>query len=380
MRTACKTYSFFLVGALAFVALLTPTQVEAQEEVGTVEISAYHCLGLAVPGPLTNGLDDCVPGPASFDFYLYDDGTDDFQTIAVGDDGVASGTLPVGTYAVHETSWDTPVGDFEVTAEVPLVITWGIPRTDTPPVETGLLDVMTFECESVVGDPVILGEVAPDCVQVSSTLSFYLIGDGTDDFWPLTTSATEPTTIELPVGDYEVVNEATQGIVNLSVPAGSSAVLIGYPASAPDPEVGTLNINTIMCDNVVEPMVTDIVDDDCVRVAKNLSFYLVGDGTDDFIPVTTSSSDTTVVDLPIGDYEIVDEASQARLFVSVSTGTADLNIAYPWVDDDDDDDAPPVTDLPETGVGTGNSVGAIGAVFGVAMLAAGAIGVRVRNS
>lgn len=281
MRLTLKAFSFFLVGAMALFALAMPAPVGAQEEeVGTVEISAYHCLGLEAPGPLMVGADDCIPGPASFDFYLYDDGSDDFVTIAVGEDGVASGTLPVGTYAVHESTWDTAAGDMEVMVDAPLIIQWGFPRTDVPPEETG-----------------------------------------------------------------------------------------------------TLNINTVMCEGVEAPLVTNIIDDDCVRVGKNLSFYLIGDGTGDFVPVTTSNADTTVVDLPVGDYEIVDEASQARLFVSVTTSVSDLNIAYPWVDDDDDGgDPPPVTDLPETGTGTGSNVGALGAVVGGAILAAGALGARIRKA
>lgn len=41
---------------------------------------------------------------------------------------------------------------------------------------------------------------------------------------------------------------------------------------------------------------------------------------------------------------------------------------------------PPVTGLPETGAGTGSNVGALGALVGGAVLAAGALGAKIRKS
>lgn len=374
MRTTLKAFSFFLVGALAFVALLTPTTTSAQEtELGQVNISVNHCTDLDAPGPLTEVGDDCVPGPASFDFYFYGDGTDDALTIPVDESGVFSQEIPVGTYAVHETTGDTPVGDVVVSADAPLNIIWGIPReAPAPEPEMATLAVATYACEGVVGDPVVLGEIGPDCTQVASNLSFYLWGDGTDDSLSLTTSADGLANLELPVGGYDVINEDTQETVGVQVPSGNSTVAIGYAADIePEPvPSGTLNINTVMCEGVEEPMLTDAIDEDCDRVGKVLTIYMFGDGTDDHVSVTTDNVNTIAVDLPVGEFEIVDEASQARFAVVVNEGVVtDVNIAYPWQEVDEDDPVPPVTELPETGVGAGSSLSALPVMLGGAILA-----------
>lgn len=494
MRPIGKALAVLVVAALSVFAVMTPATAQ-ETETGTVDASVFHCLALETAGPLTEVGDDCVPGPASFDFYLIGDGSGAPEaTLAIGDDGVGAIDLQVGEYEVYETTTDTRLDNIVVEAEGSVSILFGIPRTEDVPDETGVVEVTTYLCEGVVGDPVALGEIGDDCVQISANLTFFFWGDGSDTSWPLTTSATEAVSIELPVGGYDVVEEASQLTLGTQVPAGTSALAIGYPAGdtpppaetgtvtasvwhclaletpGPLPEVGDdcvpgaaefdfylvgdgtddsarlsvgedgvnsitlpvgeyevyeittdtrldnivvtadstseisfgiprvedpptetgiLSVSTYVCEGLTESVVLTEIGDDCVRVATDLSFYLWGDGTDTSWPLTTSDTAAVDVELPVGDYDVIDEPTQWTFSATVVAEGSSIAFGIPAapapvdptpVPDDPDPTAPPVSGLPETGAGSGSNIGALGALIGGAVLTAGALGVRIRKS
>lgn len=392
MRKALSVFSAFLVAIFAIVAVMAPTTVDAQETgTGTVDLTVVECSNLDVPGPLMDVTEDCAPSVGGFDFYLAGDGTDESVHFDVEGNLVAE--LPAGTYTVHETSTDTAAGEIIVEEGEVTGVIFGIPGEGTPPpAETVNVGVTTYACDSITDEPVVMGEVADDCVPFASDLEFYLYGDDTDDSVAVMTSDSGPTDVELVAGTYDVYNLGTDTSVVAEIPAGTTALSIGYPSGGseePAPETGILNLNTFECESVEEPAVVGAVGEDCTRVGAVLSFYLVGDGTDNHISVSSSAEGTVEMELPIGDYQVVDETTQTTFQVSVTDVPADLNIAYPVgtlpVDPgtpEDPDDPGPITDLPETGTGSagGNNIATVGALVGGAILTAAAIGTRIRNS
>ena len=352
MKPLGRAFSFWIAGALALVAVLAPTTNAAAQSTGTVTAQVRYCTGLSYQGLLDAVGPDCVAGPASFTFYLHGDGTDDSWNLSVGDSGEGSIALEAGVYDVWTAGG--PIFNVTVPENGATSFAYGFPREapaepapeapvppaePAPVAETATLNVNTYACTGVVGAPIALADVGPDCTRIATNLDFYLWGDGTDDSWNLSTSASGPVAIDLQVGGYEVVNTNTWATLGTQVPSGGATLNIGYaavaapappaPAPAPDGEVATLTVNTYECTGVSgAPIALVDIGPDCTRIATNLDFYLWGDGTDDHWNLSTSATGPVSIDLQAGGYEVVNTMTWETLGTQLPASGATLSIGY----------------------------------------------------
>jgi hypothetical protein len=105
-------------------------------------------------------------------------------------------------------------------------------------VATGTVNVQKYFCTYL--DTTLLVEAIEEdeCDPGAATFTFYLVGDGTDDYEQLTVGANGAGSINLPVGAYEMVEEGTQTFFNINVLEGETVqLLIGNPAVAVQPTV-----------------------------------------------------------------------------------------------------------------------------------------------
>ncbi len=133
-----------------------------------------------------------------------------------------------------------------------------------------------------------------------ATFTVYFIGNGTDANAQITVDGTG--TIGLPAGNYEVVEENTQARTVITVSDGGILTLVvSNPADTtvtptPSDEV-TVNIAKSYCIGLTQPVfqsapVADIAvaaadgipatAGDCVAGSATFSFYLAGDGTNEY--------------------------------------------------------------------------------------------------
>ena len=96
---------------------------------------------------------------------------------------------------------------------------------------TGTVTVLKYYCtyldETGLVEAIEIGQCSPG----AATFTFYLVGDGTDDFQQLNVSGAGRASIELPVGEYEVVEEGSQTHFMVNVLAGASVqMLIANPS------------------------------------------------------------------------------------------------------------------------------------------------------
>lgn len=253
---------------------------------------------------------------------------------------------------------------------------------------TGTVEVSVRYCPALTTPAELPGDPGDTCVTGPGQFTFYLVGDGTNSLESLSVGASGYGSINLPAGEYEVIEENSQVVLHVFVEDGqTTSVVFGFPGETqPEALSGTLIVGTFVCTGVDAVSVIGKAGNDCVRTAKTLSFYLVGDGSNAYFAVDTNGADSTVITLPIGDYEVVDEGTQTHLAVSVSEGTNGVDIGYPAA-------AAPaptatvapaapstVTGLPETGSGpNANATMTVVTVAGAVVLAS-AFGLRLRKS
>ena len=277
---------------------------------------------------------DCTPISTNLDFYLWGDGTDASWNLSTSSDGPVAIELQVGGYDVVDTvTWAT------VGAQVPsgggdLAIGYAAvaPDPPAPTPETAMLEVSTYACTGVVGAPIALGEIGPDCTPISTNVDFYLWGDGSDASWNLTTSADGPVTIDLAVGGYQVVDTTTWATLGTQVPSGGGSLAIGYAAEPAPPVVETavMNVEVYSCTGVTgTAIVLGEISPDCVRVSTDLEFYLWGDGTDEHATLTSSADGTVAVELPVGGYEVWDVTTWQKVGVNVPAEGGTVAIGLP---------------------------------------------------
>lgn len=396
MKITLKAVTALIIGALAMMSVFTP--VAGQSAIGTVNVQVVYCPQLEMAAQLPGvPAEFCSPGPGLFSFYLIGDGTADFELLNVPLSGTASIELPVGEYEVYEENTFVKMIVF-VEADQTSSIVFGIPSEAGPETPSGDLYISAWACPGAT-EVAFADVVAADCVRIATDLSFYLIGDGTDAYYHVPTMTTGAILTSLPLGDYELVAEATQTHLFLTVGEGSRDVHIVFPKAAdpvtPAPS-GEFYISAWECPGVTEVAFTDAVGADCVRIATDLSFYLIGDGTATYYHVPTLATGAMLVGLPIGDYEVVHEASQTHLFMSVSNDTGDVHLVVPKAADPvaptpvatkapaapaaPKPTAAAVTKLPSTGSGPDANIAALGTMVAGAVLVAGTIGLRMRKN
>lgn len=136
----------------------------------------------------------------------------------------------------------------------------------------------------------------------------------------------EPYTTAVNVSDVEQNGRAFAFDLVLA-PAEPTAVPTETPAN------GTVTISKFYCDNIdsvefITPDSTGTSDDTCVPGTATFTFYLVGDGTDAHEQLVVN--EVGAIDLPAGDYTVVEEETQAETTITVVGGeTSSLVVLNP---------------------------------------------------
>lgn len=400
---------------------------------GWVDVSKFYCPGVEEAmflGPDDGLDDDCVTGPATFTFYLVGDGTADYEQLQVWEDGYGVIELPAGTYEVYEEGTGI-MTTIDVVAGAYTGI--GVVNPGTAPApRDGTVNISVFSCTNITetdfnSDGFVATFAAaslptfdPACEPGTATLTFYLYGDGTDDFWQVDVDGTG--SIVLAPGTYEVVEEGTQASATITVYPGDFInldVLVPTGEYAPGASV---NVVKFYCDTVTETeflsfsgtAYSDRLDlptaPDCVPGPATFTFYLVGDGTAEYAQLAVDGSGT--IGLEPGIYEVVEEGTQAHFrFEVLADDNTMLVVNNPMPENGEvpDDGGTPdnggetpggnqgtpgggttgttggstsgVTGLPSTGAGAADGPGllALAAVAAAALSGAGALTLRTRR-
>lgn len=193
---------------------------------------------------------------------------------------------------------------------------------------TGTVRVLNYFCSYL--DSTLLVEAIDQtaCAPGAGTFSFYLYGDGTDAHETLTVDASGAGSIDLAVGTYDMVAEATQTHFDVTVAAGvTTQLLIGNPSGGgtetPVPPVGTgtVTIQRFQCSYVDSTLLAEAIDQAaCTPLASTFTFYLYGDGTANYYEASTGNDGMGTVTLPVGSYQMVDEFSQTHFDLNVMAG------------------------------------------------------------
>jgi len=326
---------------------------------GTVNIAKFYCNGVTdtvfqagdiSAAAIPSSAGECQPGSATFTFYFIGDQTADNAQLVV--DGTGTIGLPAGEYEVVEEGTQArtviTVADGGI---LNMIVT--NPTDDalpTIPADQGTVNAARFFCTGLtdtvwqasfvggVGAAADIPSTAGDCEAGSTTFTFYLVGDGTADNAQLSVDGSG--TIGLPAGDYEVVDEVTQSHTFITVIAGSTLSLVASsplaepvptePVVTPDPNTeATVNIAKFYCDGLFDVVwqgggvlsaAADIPTSQgrCTPGAATFTFYFVGDGTNAYAQVVVDGNGS--VGLPAGEYEVVEEETQARTTITVFDG------------------------------------------------------------
>lgn len=267
----------------------------------------------------------------------------------------------------------------------------------------GSVEVVKYDCTYL--DTVMLVEAFDEaqCLPGAATFTFYLVGDGTADYRQMTVTSDGTGMIGLPPGSYEMVEETSQTTFNIEVTSGGTTrLLIGAPGTIPAPieEIGTVRLANFSCSYLDEVMLVESIDESaCTPLPTTFSFYLVGDGTDDYEQATVGADGFGMIELHAGTYVMVEEGSQATYTIEVIAGDAvAYAIGHPTAVVQPTTPAPtvvptapaptavppkpssPVKTLPTTGSGAESELSAftLAAVAGGALAGAGAL--RSRRS
>lgn len=131
----------------------------------------------------------------------------------------------------------------------------------------------------------------------------------------------------------------TDGVVS---PESVTLTLVGE--EDPDPGMGSVEITKVYCDDlddVVFGADVDAIGEDCEAGPATFSFYLIGDGTADYTQIEVDESGTDAVDLLAGEYEVVEEGTQAKTTIEVFVNEPTTLVVQNPVPTDD-----PVTPVP----------------------------------
>lgn len=214
----------------------------AQQGTGTVRVLNYFCSYLESTGQV-EAIDEseCAPGAGTFTFYLVGDGTADYEELAVDASGIGTISLAAGTYEVvaeqSQTHFTVSVVSGETTQLLVGNPSGGAP-TPPPAAETGTVTLQRYVCSYLDSTMLVEAIEQEQCDPLAATFSFYVVGDGTADYFAAYTGDDGQGSAELPVGAYELVDEYSQTHFDVNVLAGENAVLLiaGPEAAAPAPQ------------------------------------------------------------------------------------------------------------------------------------------------
>lgn len=105
-------------------------------------------------------------------------------------------------------------------------------------------------------------------------------------------------------------------------------------AGAQERATGTVRVLKYYCTYLDSTLLVEAIDlDACSPGAATFSFYLVGDGTNEFQLLDVGAGGEGTIELAVGDYEMIEEGSQTHFMISVVQGqTVQLLIANPAVE------------------------------------------------
>lgn len=329
-------------------------------EQGTVNVSVFLCSNIAAPyfetvnpeimvASIDVGEPTCVPGSALFSFYLIGDGTAEFEPLSV--DGSGSINLDPGQYQIVEEATQASI-TIDVVAGAYTSVVFNTP-SDVPaePTENmGTVNVSVFYCDGLDAplflqpgsDDAVAAAGEDGCAPGQGLFTFTLMDDvasqnngrmgfmalqAAPDFFDLNVQGSG--SIGLGEGTYEVMEANTGATTIIDVAAGANLSLIFQtPTPAdPAPNTGTVNVSAFYCDNIDEPtfQVTSTADvaaaavveasPNCAPGSALFTFYLVGDGTAENAQLAVDGAGS--IALGAGRYEVVEENTQARVFINV---------------------------------------------------------------
>jgi hypothetical protein len=102
-------------------------------------------------------------------------------------------------------------------------------------------------------------------------------------------------------------------------------------AGAQGGATGTVTVLKYYCTYIDETMQVEAIEmDQCSPGAATFTFYLVGDGINDYEQLNVGADGQGSIELPAGEYEVVEEGSQAHFMINVlAGGNVQLLIANP---------------------------------------------------
>lgn len=217
-----------------FMALSLFGVASAQPGVGTVSITVVECSSISSHGPVSVAPADCDSAGGSFTFYLYGDGTADFDQLLIPATPPAPGNIMLaeGDYEVVEENTQTHF-DLTVTAGKTTNVIFAFAAQDQP--ELSRLYVTSLVCKNYeAASFIVFDGVVPDaCKRVGSDVfTLYLYDDGTDDYVQVTSVSDGAAYIDLLPGTYAIVHEGTQMSDDIVIAEGED-LSIAFTLPAP---------------------------------------------------------------------------------------------------------------------------------------------------
>lgn len=351
-------------------------------------------------------------GSAEGAIVTIDDGAaDGFSTMAI----VADGTLD----ANNAFTADLLAGDYTITIDATAqgydvsTVPFTVPAEGpvTVPLQLQAASV-TINIESA--DPAIADTLPADATwTVTSVQNPALSMRDTFAAEDLALPATITVNNPVPVGSYLVEVDAGPDfepyVTTIEVTADSAvqAFTITLVPAIEEPTTGFVIVVKFYCESMsavafvdfmeLDDDAFDFLEEDCVNGPATFTFYLVGDGTDDYVQIDVDGIGVGLVELAPGTYEVIEEGTQASVTIEVVAGEATvIGVLNPLADGGDDDDVvdpspapeddkdedatPDVTKLPSTGTGASDNTGvlAMAAAAAAALAGAGALSLRKR--
>jgi hypothetical protein len=203
-------------------------------------------------------------------------------------------------------------------------------------------------------------------------------------------------------------------IIEVTAERAEQAFTVTLIPAVEEPTTGFVIAASFYCENMstvtfvdfaeLDDDAIDFLEEDCVPGPATFTFYLVGDGTDDYVQLVVGDEGVGLIELEPGTYEMIEENTQASITIEVIAGearvigvinpiAADGDVPgddevvptptptpSPEPEDDTKDATPVVTKLPSTGAGTSDSTGvlAMAAAAAAALAGAGARSLRKR--
>lgn len=331
----------FALAGRGSVALAAPSQLAADGRVAGQEASGEAVSADATPDTVDQDVVPTEEGVVTVAPVTPDPGVET-PTTEVSDGGAtevpAETVLPAETEPVQDVTPDatnTMVPEATATAtdaiEAAAVPTYIFPDPNV----MGTVNVAKFACAgrsatTIDADVFAAAASLPSgpgsCTPTAGVVTFTFLGGLPNSSQLMVQNAGS---IDLPAGNYDVVDNASG--VHSSITLGGGQVvnlmifgpLVGAPPTVAAGD-GTVSIAVVDCTNVktttfdIDTFSAAAAQVDCTNSSARVTFYMVGDGTADYVQRVFTRSGS--ISLHPGVYEIVVEETQAHRFITVQSG------------------------------------------------------------